>query len=108
MDFQDLGITKDLTFFGIKGDKGDKGPQGEQGPKGNKGDTGLKGPQGEKGDKGDKGGNGDTGDQGNGNLPAHLIVRVGVNSEGISQPSDTTIHIEGNNPSPSTFQGSSS
>jgi hypothetical protein len=92
----------------LKGPKGDTGPPGPPGPagaKGDKGDTGAQGPPGPPGPKGDKG---DTGDQGNGNLPAHLIVRVGVNSEGSSQPSDTTIHIEGNNPSPSTFQGSSS
>jgi hypothetical protein len=67
----------------------------------------LKGP---KGDKGDKGDTGPQGLPGNGNLPAHLIVTTAIrNAEGDNfQPSDITIHVIGNNPSPSTFKGSES
>jgi hypothetical protein len=94
-----------LNFLkGPKGDKGDKGDTGPQGP------LGPPGPPGPKGDKGDKGDTGPQGLPGNGNLPAHLIVTTAIrNAEGDNfQPSDITIHVIGNNPSPSTFKGSES
>jgi hypothetical protein len=107
---------------GATGPQGLSGPQGIQGPQGNTGATGpqgLSGPQGLQGPQGNTGATGPqglTGPQGPpGPSPeppertATLIVKKAVvNNFGFPQISaaDWVMHVNGNNPSPTDFPGS--